>query len=515
MYICSEMNRVIRVSTIVLFLVVIQIKSFSQQIELKTIRSTSEKFNQKTAQVAQYKNYLLSSDIFFTSLSIQVNESQSFKGAYIIVKKDTFYLSRDEHVDAINGFINANLVSFEEPISTIQFYTNQIENTVLFNFINGNVSKLEQNQSISNIESDCLSEPESISQQLWRAGLKSPNYSRSFSTIDHVIIHHSAGSNTNTNYTQVVRDIYIYHTEVNGWSDIGYNYLIAQDGTIFRGRDPESGEQDNVRGAHFCGMNTGTMGVCLLGDYTSIAPTDATTQSLLTLLSWKLDKENLNAFENFSFNSILSLGAIAGHRDGCATECPGIKTYQKIESFKSNVNSIIETCYPDKLIADFTWSEDVIVQGESVSFTDASLGTPLLWEWQFDGSEKEVYTQQNPSNVVYPNVGEFNVSLVVRNGSRTDTAIINTLIKVNENPFNVPSAFPNPVAGEAPLVLNFNKDIINKVEVINSKGQSILAFIPTGNQINIGHSNFNAGIYFVRFIGGGKVVQTTKIIVVN
>ncbi len=508
------MIRALWVSTVFFLLAGIQTESFSQKVELKTIRTTYKKFSQKSAQLEQNEKYLLSNDNLFTALSLQIKESQSFKGAYIIVKKDTFYLSRDEHVDARNGLINANLISFEKPISTFQLYTKQINQSVLFNFINGHVGKLAPSQSLSNSKSDCLSEPESINQYLWRTGLKAPNYSRSFSKVDHLIIHHSAGSNANANYTQVVRDIYIYHTEVNGWSDIAYNYLIAQDGTIFKGRDPDGGEQDNVRGAHFCGMNTGTMGVCLLGDYTSIAPTDTTIQSLLKLLSWKLNKEGLNAFESTTFNGI-NLGAMAGHRDGCATECPGTKTYQKIESFKSNANSIIETCYPDKLIADFTWSEDVIVQGESVSFTDASLGTPLLWEWQFDGSEKEVYTQQNPSNVVYPNVGEFNVSLVVRNGSRTDTAIINTLIKVNENPFNVPSAFPNPVAGEAPLVLNLNKDIINKVEVINSKGQSVLAFIPAGNQINIDHSNFNAGIYFVRFIRGGKVVQTTKIMVVK
>ena len=66
------------------------------------------------------------------------------------------------------------------------------------------------------------------------------------------MVHHSAGSNTNSNYTQVVRDIYLYHTQVNGcWSDIGYNYLVAQDGSIYNGRDPGALEQDDVLGRSF------------------------------------------------------------------------------------------------------------------------------------------------------------------------------------------------------------------------------------------------------------------------
>ncbi len=509
------MKRATWLITAFLFLSVSYSKSYGQQVELESIRFNGEKFSQKSAQLAQSEKYLLKSDALFTSLSIQINQSQSFSGAYLVAEKDTFFLTRDEHVEAINGFINSNLVSFNVPISAVQFYTNQIDNTVLLNFINGSIEKIKGQELENSIESDCLQEPTSIAQQVWRSGLQAPQYNRAFSTVKHLIIHHSAGSNNNTNYTQVVRDIYIYHTEVNGWSDIGYNYLIAQDGTIFKGRDPENGDQDNVRGAHFCGMNTGTMGVCLLGDYTSIAPTDETIQSLLNLVSWKLDKESLNAFEAFAFNDISNLGAISGHRDGCATECPGTKTYQKINSLKSQSNSIIETCYPDKLMADFIWSTNEIMEGESVSFTDASQGTPLSWEWQVDGSVNEVYTQQNPSNVVYPNVGKFDVSLVIRNGSRTDTAQFSNLIRVSENPFNNPSAFPNPVAYRVPLVLNLNKEIVNEVEVISTKGEAILSFIPTENQIEIDHSNFNAGIYFVRFLTDGKVVQTTKIMVVK
>ncbi|MCF6352506.1 MAG: N-acetylmuramoyl-L-alanine amidase [Cyclobacteriaceae bacterium] len=509
------MFRACKLITTFLLLSVIQHKSFGQQVELVTMKEVGRKFTQKSAVIEPALSYALKNSNLFTSISIQTNETQSFEGAYLLAENDTFFLTKDEHVEAVNGLINSNLVSFGSPVSTVHFYASKIEHTVLFNFINGSVSQLEKQRVEKEVESGCLDEPVSIDQQVWRSGLQAPQYTRSFSTVKHVIVHHSAGSNSNINYTQVVRDIYIYHTEVNGWSDIGYNYLIAQDGTIFKGRDPETGEQDNVRGAHFCGMNTGTMGVCLLGNYTSITPTDETIQSLLNLISWKLDKEGLNAFESFSFNSISNLGAISGHRDGCSTECPGTKTYQKITNFKSEANLIIETCHPDKLIADFTWSSNKIIEDESVSFTDTSQGVPLLWEWQLEGSDNGKYTQQNPGNVLYPNAGEFDVSLIVRNGSRTDTAVINNLIIVGSNPFNVPAVFPNPVNYKTPLTLNLNKEEVTEVNIINTKGEIILCFVPTINQIKIDHSNFNAGIYFVRFLAGGKVLQSTKIMIVK
>ncbi len=509
------MSRTSKIIGALLVLSVISNVSLAQHLKFEIIREKNGIFSQKFAEVTPSTDYSIDDSAPFTSLSIQIDENQGFEGSYFLVAKDTFLLSRDEHVEAKNGLINANLLSFDLPITQIQFYSNQIDGKVIFNFINGSVAQLRKGQVGKRIQSNCLIEPVSTDQQIWRIGLQAPQYDRSFSKVKHLIIHHSAGSNTNENYTQVVRDIYIYHTEVNGWSDIGYNYLIAQDGTIFKGRDPDTGAQDDVRGAHFCGMNTGTMGVCLLGDYTSIAPTDEAIESLLNLLSWKLDKEDLNAFESFSFNSIPNLGAISGHRDGCATECPGTKTYLQIANFKRRANSIIEECYPDELIANFTWSNESIVAGETVSFTDASLGVPLVWDWKMDGAAIETYAQQNPNNVEYPNEGEFNVSLIIRNGSRTDTASIDNLIIVAANPFAEPSVFPNPVSYNNPLIINLDKEEISEVEVVDIKGKIVIRFTPRYNQMELDYTSLNAGIYIFRFLSGGIMASSKKIIIMK
>ncbi len=183
-----------------------------------------------------------------------------------------------------------------------------------------------------------------IDQSVWREGLADPDYERIPNAVHNIIIHHSAGSNTDTNYIQVVRSIYIYHTEVREWSDIGYNYLIAQNGNVFKGRDPGALEQDNVLGAHFCASNTGTMGICVLGNYMEIAPSIQAFLSLIDLVTWKLGKDNLDPLRTYAHPLNPELHVIAGHRDGCATECPGDMLYSTFGKLRQLVMFELINC---------------------------------------------------------------------------------------------------------------------------------------------------------------------------
>lgn len=47
--------------------------------------------------------------------------------------------------------------------------------------------------------------------------------------------------------------------KAQGWSDIGYHYVIGRDGLIERGR------ADGLIGSHVAGHNSNTLGVCLVG----------------------------------------------------------------------------------------------------------------------------------------------------------------------------------------------------------------------------------------------------------
>ena len=136
----------------------------------------------------------------------------------------------------------------------------------------------------------------------------------------------------------------MYHTEINLWSDIGYNYVIAQDGTIFRGRDPGIYEQDNVMGAHFCSSNSGTMGICILGNYIEASPTIESLNYLIDLLTWKAAKDTLNPYGICSHPLNPALNIIAGHRDGCSTLCPGDSLYYMLDSIRIETASNLESC---------------------------------------------------------------------------------------------------------------------------------------------------------------------------
>ncbi len=165
-----------------------------------------------------------------------------------------------------------------------------------------------------------------------------PDPSPTPTTFSHMIVHHSATSSSASDWAAVVRSIWDFHVNVNGWDDIGYNYLIAPDGTLFEGRG------DNVLGAHFCGTNTGAMGVCMMGTWTNTAPPDTAQATLQALLAWKSCDEGLDPLGSaFHPASGLNLHRISGHRDGCATQCPGQALYDRLPQIRALVADLIAT----------------------------------------------------------------------------------------------------------------------------------------------------------------------------
>jgi N-acetylmuramoyl-L-alanine amidase-like protein/type IX secretion system substrate protein len=156
-------------------------------------------------------------------------------------------------------------------------------------------------------------------------------------SVTHLIIHHSATANTASDWAAVVRSFWDWHVNVNGWDDIGYNWLIDPNGVVYEGRG------DNILGAHFCGKNTGTMGVCVIGTFTDVLPTQAALDKLTDLLAWKAcDADIAPEGAAVHASSGLNLHRISGHRDGCSTECPGDLFYPTIPSLRTAVKNYIE-----------------------------------------------------------------------------------------------------------------------------------------------------------------------------
>ena len=118
----------------------------------------------------------------------------------------------------------------------------------------------------------------------------------------------------------MVRGIQSYHMDANGYCDIAYNFLIDKYGQIFEGRD--GGIDKPVIGGHAGGFNTGSVGVALIGDYSTVKPTDAQWQALVHLLRWRLSVGGVDPADGHR-GGAGRCGAAAGDRPDAVARTPG------------------------------------------------------------------------------------------------------------------------------------------------------------------------------------------------
>ena len=167
-----------------------------------------------------------------------------------------------------------------------------------------------------------------------------------------LIVHHTATANADPDPAATVRAIYRYHAIDRGWGDIGYNFLVDATGVIYKGRysgppgtidqDTPTSEDANaygVRGAHTAGSNSGTMGIAVLGTFTSVPIPASARSALVEHLAWESEHHGLDplattTFLNPSDGSTKVVANISGHRDWRPTECPGGALYAALPSIR-------------------------------------------------------------------------------------------------------------------------------------------------------------------------------------
>lgn len=137
--------------------------------------------------------------------------------------------------------------------------------------------------------------------------------------IKFLAVHHTATTADLNNPRQAIRNIQYYHAVKRDWGDIGYNYIIDQQGNIYEGR--EGGEK--VIGGHSREINKVSVGISILGNYQNEDVPEAAMESLTKLLKSLSDQYNLdvNGYDIYESKSYPVLG---GHSDYSATSCPGI-----------------------------------------------------------------------------------------------------------------------------------------------------------------------------------------------
>lgn len=199
-------------------------------------------------------------------------------------------------------------------------------------------------------------QPTIISRAAWGASSAYLNWAPEFYPAGKLIVHHTA-ENISVNgtpdyYARLVRSIYYYHAVTRDWGDIAYNFLIDPLGNVYEGRysDNDStspaGEDsygNGVIGGHAQGYNTGTIGIALLGTYSSQNISTAARASLERLLAWSAKKNGIDPtgsdpYHNpFNASSTIQTWNIAGHRDYRSTDCPGTKLYGALPAIRQTV----------------------------------------------------------------------------------------------------------------------------------------------------------------------------------
>lgn len=101
-----------------------------------------------------------------------------------------------------------------------------------------------------------------------------------------------------------------WHVEDNGWSDIGYHYMITRAGQVITGRPIES------TGAHEPKVNKTAIGVVLFGGFGS-TPNDDPAQHYTP--------EQLDALRNLidQLRQAHNIKKVTGHNQYAAKACPG------------------------------------------------------------------------------------------------------------------------------------------------------------------------------------------------
>ena len=181
----------------------------------------------------------------------------------------------------------------------------------------------------------------------------SPSYADG---VRYAVIHHTAGTNSYTEREApaVVRGIYAYHTTILGWSDIGYNVLVDRYGNIYEGR--AGGLENAVIGAHAQGFNTGSLGVSVLGEFTSSAPPQRAFDAVSDVVAWVFRRHGVSPAGSVLITSggstkypagmQVPMSTIFGHRDAGETECPGNAYYARLPALRMTVAARIPQLAP-------------------------------------------------------------------------------------------------------------------------------------------------------------------------
>jgi N-acetylmuramoyl-L-alanine amidase-like protein len=197
-------------------------------------------------------------------------------------------------------------------------------------------------------------QPPIIARVAWARGA-TPAFPPGYGAVSLAFVHHTVNPNgySAAAVPSILYSMYLYHRYVRGWNDLGYNFVIDAYGRIWEGR--AGGIDQAVVGAQAGGYNLESAGVAMLGTFAGVLPSPRALDALAALLAWKLALHSVpvggqvtvevnpsDAFYTpFAPGAKVALPRIAGHRDGCTTDCPGTALYLHLPKLRAVVAGIV------------------------------------------------------------------------------------------------------------------------------------------------------------------------------
>lgn len=165
--------------------------------------------------------------------------------------------------------------------------------------------------------------------------------------------------------------------------------------------------------------------------------------------------------------------------------------------------------------AAFTVSDNTVLVGEAVSFTDQSTGSPYSWQWYFPGANEGLSLEQDPQGITYALPGCYDVSLTATNiaGSDATTHICEVDVSVSAS---VAEAVPELVTArmnEGMLVIERagRTDAVH-VALLDASGRLIDGFVDRGLRITRRMNSLPPGCYTI-VLSGSDQVRSLRLLV--
>lgn len=138
---------------------------------------------------------------------------------------------------------------------------------------------------------------------------------------DMIVVHHTGNPVDDDLSAEQIHESH----QAQGWSGIGYHYVIRKNGQV------EQGRPDWAIGAHAYGENSHTIGIHVCGNFEEAEPTEYQIESLAYLIGWLCEEYGLDPQRD-----------VQGHRDLMPTACPGENLYNMLDTIRGKARWYME-----------------------------------------------------------------------------------------------------------------------------------------------------------------------------